>query len=95
MTRQPEEFQRQAATHHFVNTRWPHHDCAICGYWTAFIFYQGRAYFDSYCGCSSYRTTPEECTWQDVADHYNMQTNPAVIAQMDAFWHFTPATETP
>lgn len=81
-----DEFQKQAELHNI--THWLHHDCAICGEWTAFVFVDGKVYFDSTCGCSSYPTAPQPYTWNDVADHYNIQTSPIVIAQMDEFWHF-------
>lgn len=91
MIRKPEEFQRHAIDHNI--TRWPHHDCAICGVWTAFIFADGEVFYDSACACSDFDSYPHPRTWLDIAQHYNIQTNPNVIAQMDAFWHFTPAPE--
>lgn len=93
--RQASDFKERAKALRI--THWPHHPCAFCGVWTQFIFDGGEAYYSSACGCSSFQIRPSRVTWEYVADFYNMQTQPEVIAKMDKFWHFdeevTPSTE--
>ena len=79
------EFETAAREHGI--TRWTHHDCAICGYETAYHFEDdGSVWFDPGCYCGGGMWRPRD--WQSVADHYNLQTSEDVRAEMDTFWHF-------
>ena len=67
---------------------WEHHTCAICGEpvgYYFFAYYPYEVVFDSGCGCS-FGSNPRPSSWEDVAEFYNMQTNPDVINKMDKLW---------
>lgn len=52
-----------------------HHDCGGCG---AMVYYYREdeyLFFNSNCGCSSFRTVPKREDWRDAANWINMQTN--------------------
>jgi hypothetical protein len=88
VSRSAEEFQ-QAAIERGL-TRWTIHECSICGYPCAYIFNWAdtEVAYDSSCYCTRYHNPPRPGTWQDVADHYNMQSSPAIITKYDEFWGF-------
>lgn len=55
-------------------TRIDHHDCAGCGYMTAYLICDGELAFDPGCDCSRYGPRcPEPRTWGSAADWINMQ----------------------
>ncbi len=83
--RAAEEFQ-QAALEHQI-TRWPLHRCSICDYLCSYLMEGPQVGYDSGCDCTG-RYMVELRSFQDLADHYNMQSAPSVIAGYDAFWHF-------
>lgn len=69
---------------------WEHHTCAVCGCPVGYYFFRWPGYevvFDSGCGCSR-RENIHPSSWEEVADHYNMQKNPEVIEEMDRFWRW-------
>ena len=70
--------------------RWDIHKCSICGFNCGYIFdiYNDQVYYDSGCDCVTYFVMPHPRSWNEVAEYYNMQTNPKYIAEMDEFWHF-------
>lgn len=91
MSRSIEEFQQ--AAHDRVITRWAIHRCSICNYPCAYEFYaNGSVGYDSACDCVRAPLFDQSRSWADVADHYNMQTHPNVIAEYDAFWGFPSST---
>jgi len=53
-----------------------HHDCGGCGVWVKYLIHEEQLYFDSNCGCSSYKTVPRPCDWDEAAEWINMQSNP-------------------
>lgn len=83
--KQAEQFQTQAKAHNI--TRWHTYDCSICDYPCGYLFVGDDVGYDSGCDCTG-REMVYWSSWQEVADHYNMQTHPKAIAEMDAFWHF-------
>lgn len=84
MQRTIQEFQRQAELKQIKF--WPIHKCSICGYQCGFIFQAEGVYYDNGCTCIYY--PPSQREWADVAEHYNLQTDPRGIAEMDHFWGF-------
>lgn len=83
--RTAEQFQRQVELYKI--TKWPIHSCSICNYPCAYVFKAGLVGYDSGCNCGKGQNiTLRE--WEDVASHYNMQTNEEYIAVMDNFWKF-------
>lgn len=79
-----EDFEKQAKEKGI--TRWLIHDCSMCGYHCGFYFRGKVVEYDNGCGCVMNPRSPR--TWEDVAEHYNMQTNKKVIKEMDKFWGF-------
>lgn len=92
--RTAEEFALAAAARQIA--RWDTHTCVICGYRCGYVFADGVVGYDPGCYCVGGGSSRER-TWDDVADHYNMQGNPDIIARYDAFWGFetTPSETTP
>ena len=85
MSRTAEEFAVAAAERQI--SRWNIHDCSICNYPCGFVFDDGVVGYDPGCDCTG-RYWLEARTWDDVAQQYNMQDHPDVIAKYDAFWGF-------
>lgn len=84
-TRTPQEF-RDAAIKHNIST-WELRECFICGCPIGYLFFRDReVYFDGGCDCCDGGLRPS--SWEEVAEHYNIQTNENVIAEYDNFWHF-------
>ena len=68
-------------------SRWPIHDCAICGYHCGYVFRGENVFYDSGCSCGNFNGfQPRD--FESVADHYNMQDSPRVIKEMNEFWGF-------
>lgn len=86
MSRTAVEFQAQAATRGI--DYWPQRRCSICGYELAYVFCGSHVGFDSGCGCGPTRSRIQPRDWDSVAEQYNRQTNPNVIAEYDRFWGF-------
>lgn len=80
-----EDFRRAAKEHNIV--RWGIRDCSICGYGLAYDIDGEKITFDSGCHCVDYQCHIER-TWQDLADHYNLQTDVATIERYNEFWGF-------
>lgn len=92
--RSPDEF-RVAAKERGI-AKWLNHDCALCGYPCSYLFYrfaEQEVLYDAGCNCVPNPSELRPSSWRSVAEHYNMQSNPAVCAEMDAFWGFAPAPE--
>lgn len=89
--RTAEEFKNSAKLHDIK--KWDSHPCSLCGYVVGYIFPDGKVYYDNGCNCMRHAPPPTARTWEDVAEHYNMQTHPDVIKKMDEFWKFTPETK--
>ncbi len=86
MSRSAEDFKKQAKEKGI--TRWVIHHCSMCDYPCGYLFNGDKVEYDAGCGCVTYRDVQSR-TWDNVAEHYNMQKNEKVIAQMDKFWGFT------
>lgn len=86
MTRTVEEF-KQAAKKHGI-TKWPMHDCSICGYHCGFLIAGDEVNYDSGCDCITFGPVINLSSWEDLADHYNRQKNEHVIGEMNLFWGF-------
>lgn len=72
-------------------TKWPVHDCSICGYPCGYIFQEGLVGYDSGCDCVNY-TNIQLRSYEDVAEFYNRQTHPDYVAIMNKFWFPTEET---
>lgn len=79
------EFRAAAMEHGIMS--WPIHNCTFCHYECGYQFTGDRVFYDSGCDCTRSQQVIEQ-SWEDVANHYNRQDHPRVIAEMDAFWHF-------
>ena len=84
--RSPSEFQKSVQENEL--THWPIHDCSLCHYPCGYIFNKdGNVFYDSGCDCVAY-TNLQPRSWEDVAEHYNQQSNADYIKEMDTFWKF-------
>lgn len=89
--RKPDEF-RQAAIKHRIN-EWPCLTCGICYEKYGYIFdlesnpEDPKVYFNSGCGCTRMGNI-RNSSWQEVAEHYNLQVNEEVIKKMDEHFKF-------
>ena len=72
-----------------IPSKWPIHKCSICGYQCGYLFDKDaeRVAYDSGCYCAG-RENVNEVSWSQLADYYNMQTNPEYIKEMNDFWGF-------
>lgn len=89
MSKTPEEFIQAAIDRNL--TQWPIHNCSMCGYPCSYVMpanNRSKVFYDSGCDCVTY-TNVQPRSWQDIADHYNSQTNPVFIAEMNLFWGFS------
>ncbi len=88
MKRTAEEFRLSA-----INNKidcWPIHDCSLCGYECAYLFFQyieNDVVYDSGCDCTFQRVKHIR-TWEDVAVQFNRQSHPDTIAKYNNFWKF-------
>lgn len=81
-----EDFKTQAKIHNI--TYWHLRNCSMCDYELGYYFRDDeRVEYDNGCGCTGGSSFSQR-TWQDIADHYNMQTHPEYIKKMNAFWKF-------
>lgn len=87
-----EDFARAAAERQIA--RWIIHRCSLCGYPCGYYFADGVVGYDSGCDCTDGGGLQSRA-WDDVAALYNMQKNPRVIAEYDAFWGFDPSAPSP
>lgn len=86
--RTAQEFKKAQQEHEIWS--WEIHDCSLCGYECGYIFDYNEhpVVYDHGCDCTrTYRKSI--MNWQNVADHYNMQTNPEIIKKYDKFWGFS------
>lgn len=88
MVRTADEF-KQAAIKKGI-TEWVIRDCSICGYDLKYIFSRDKEQvaFDTGCDCTSYPNVIIPSSYEDIAQHYNCQTNKEYIKEMDDFWGF-------
>jgi hypothetical protein len=87
--RTPAEFAAAAQDREI--TWWPIRDCSLCGTPIGYECSGYRVAFVSSCGCSSFNGWNSR-SWDDLAQHYNMQTNDSVIARYAEFWGFEEAS---
>jgi hypothetical protein len=87
--RTADEFRRQAKAK--ALWRWVVHRCAVCGYPHGFRFTDDRVAYDGGCLCAPQPV--READWHEVADHYNLQTDPDAIRRDDEFWGFGRSAE--
>lgn len=81
----PIDFERQAKLKNI--TWWKSHECSICGAPVGTEIVNGQASYRSACGCAW--SPNHSYGWDHVAERYNIQNNPDVIARMNEFWGFT------
>lgn len=65
------------------------HRCSMCGYPCGYVFspdYEHVGY-DAGCDCTK-RYIVNPSSYEDIANHYNMQKNVEHIKKMDEFWGF-------
>lgn len=83
--RTPEEFRDKAKEK--AISHWNLHECSLCGVGYGFeIDSNLNVFFSTSCGCAS--SSPKLSDWKEIANIYNVQTNPEVIKKMDGFWGF-------
>jgi hypothetical protein len=85
--RTAEEFKVQTQLRKIEN--WTLCNCEFCYYQCGFVFRPNHVFYDSGCYCvqDGFRDL-RESSYQEVADHYNCQTNKDYIAEMNKFWGF-------
>lgn len=68
---------------------WPVRNCSLCNYELSYVFDQTWEHvgFDSGCYCSNTKNI-NQCSWDRLAEFYNMQTDKEVIEEMNKFWGF-------
>lgn len=71
-------------------SEWIVNECSICGYDLKFLFRGDKVFYDSGCYCVAGGPDIQPRTYEGVAHHYNIQTNPKLIANMDAVFGFQP-----
>lgn len=83
----PQEFQESAIKHNI--SRWPTHDCSICGYKCGYVFSPDKRHvgYDSGCDCVSYHAI-RHADWERVAKIYNEALSPDERKEADVFWGF-------
>lgn len=86
--RTAEEFKEQAKK--LQLRQWNIRNCSICHAPLRFLFSMDYKHvgFDPNCNCVIYPYLTEERSWEDIARHYNMQTNENVIKTMNEFWRW-------
>lgn len=80
-----EDFEKQVAAKDI--RKWSFRKCSMCRYPLGYVFAGCQVGFDSGCYCTGTQTILP-ASMEDVADMYNMQDNPELIAEMDKFWGF-------
>lgn len=86
MEKTAEDFRLQAEKENI--TEWFQRRCAFCKYPMKYLFQNGEVLYDSGCDCVSYPYVIQKRSWEDIAEGYNMQTNPEVIEIINNFWKF-------
>ena len=87
-----DEFQKAVADRGL--SRFILRDCSMCGYPLGYVFHaDGRLGFDSGCDCVTYGPVVRDREWDELADHYNRQSNAEYIATMDEFFGFEPSND--
>lgn len=82
-----EDFKSQAKLKNI--TEWHIRNCSICNYPLGYYFHEdGRVFYDNGCDCG-FGKSMNIRSWDNVAEHYNMQDYPSVIEKMNNFWGFT------
>lgn len=92
MIKTAEELKAQAALK--AITRYPVHDCSICGYACGYIISGGQVTYDSGCDCVPYANIQPR-SWADLASAYNLnqpENNPTIgaayLAELNQVWKF-------
>lgn len=80
-----EDFKKSAEKNNI--TEWRMHDCSLCGYKCGFKFIDEKVFYDN--GCYCVMMSPRLCSWESVANHYNIQTDEDIIKKYKEFWRFT------
>lgn len=62
--------------------RWMLRECTLCHYPLCYSFEDGRVFYDMGCDCTGQSGGPQERSYADVADAFNIQTNPAIYKRM-------------
>lgn len=91
--RTAEEFKAQLRKRNI--TEWFVSECEQCKQPLRYLFFSGEPCFNMDCNCTDSDSANElPVSWEDIAKHYNSQTNPAIITAMDIFWGFQNVTKT-
>lgn len=82
-----EDFKQAAKKENI--TKWNIHNCSMCGYECNYrISNESETVaYDPGCYCTGNEYWDAR-TFQDIANHYNLQNNINVIRKMDEFWGF-------
>lgn len=82
-----EDFERQVKAK--MISSWMLRQCSMCDAPLEFIFDGDDVYYDSNCDCVTYRTIPEERSYQDIANLYNQNIeNVEWIKEINKFFGF-------
>ena len=69
--------------------RWILHNCSFCSYQCGFVFQRnGRVYYDNGCICTNNFNNLRISSFEEVAEHYNIQKDESCIKEMNEFWGF-------
>ena len=79
----------QVAAFNLRPKKWVIHECSLCNYKCGYVFcpQHEEAGYDSGCDCTGTETI-RRVSWNELADHYNMQMNEDCIREMNEFWGF-------
>ena len=79
----------QVAAFNLRPHKWVIHRCSMCNYPCGYVFSPNHEWvaYDSGCDCTG-RENINECSWDKLAEIYNMQSNENVIKEMNNFWGF-------
>jgi len=69
-------------------TRWKLRECGMCGTGLHYLFENDKVGYDSNCDCTSYDSGIQLRSYQDLADHYNMQSSNTYLDTIDDFFGF-------
>lgn len=79
----------QVAAFKYRPNKWVIHNCSICNYPCGYVFCPNHELvgYDSGCNCTRQENI-NQCSWDKLAEYYNMQKNEEYIKKMDEFWGF-------
>lgn len=86
MSKSAIDFKQQSIEHNI--TRWNINDCSFCDYSCGFVIKGNNVFYDNGCNCTYTPNKLRKSSFEDIARHYNMQSNEKVISEYNEFWNF-------